>query len=70
MKREPAFWIGFIFAAILAVLQVANGSGLIGSDVLATIQLAIDPDNGGWLLPIVIGIVTRFFVTPATRIGW
>lgn len=66
----PAFWVGFIFSAILAVLQVAQGNGLIGQDVVDTIALAIAPEKGGWLLPLVIGLVTRFFVSPAKEVGW
>lgn len=66
----PALWIGFIASAILAVLQVAQGHGLIGQDIVDTVALAIAPERGGWLLPFIIGAVTRFFVSPAKEVGW
>lgn len=67
--REPAFLIGVLFSAVFAVLQVLNGNGLIGDDLLRTVGIAIDPTQGGWLLPIIIGLVTRVFVSPAERPG-
>ena len=67
MSREPAVIIGIIAACLWAVVQTLSGQGVIGADVAATIGLAIDPAQGGWLIPLVVGIVTRFFVyAPAT----
>lgn len=66
----PALWIGFIASAILAVLQLAQGNGLIGQDVVDTIALALAPEKGGWLLPFILGAATKFFVTPAAEVGW
>lgn len=70
IKGGPAFWVGFIASCILAVLQVAQGNGLIGQDLIDTIALTIAPEKGGWLLPAIIGLVTRFFVSPAKEVGW
>lgn len=66
IKREPAVVIGIIAAAILAVLQSLAGNGVIGQDVVDTIGSAIDPTKAGWAIPILVGLVTRFFVSPAT----
>lgn len=60
-KREPAIIIGIVAAAVLAVVQSLGGNGVIGESVQATITAAIDPTSG-WALPILLGIVTRFFV--------
>jgi len=70
IKGGPAFWVGFIASAILAVLQLAQGNGLIGQDLLDTVALALAPEKGGWALPLLIGLVTRFFVSPAKEVGW
>lgn len=61
LNKEPAVLIGVLFAAVLAVVQVLSGEGIIGTDIADTITKALDPTTG-WALPIVIGIVTRFFV--------
>ena len=68
-QREPAVWIGIIAAVLLALATQLAGNGLISSDLLATVQTAIDPTQGGWLLPIVLGLITRFFVSPAAKPG-
>ena len=65
IKREPAVVIGIIAAGILAAFQYAAGAGVIGTDILDTIGKAIDPTTG-WAIPILVGLVTRFFVSPAT----
>jgi hypothetical protein len=62
LKAEPAVVIGVIAACILAVAQTLAGNGIISSDVFATIAGALDPAKGGWALPIILSIVTRFFV--------
>ena len=64
IKREPAVVIGIIAAAILAAVQVAAGEGILGADIADTIGKALDPTTG-WALPIIVGIITRFFVSPA-----
>lgn len=65
-NREPAVIIGIVAACTLAVIQTLAGEGIIGADVADTVSKAIDP-AGGWLLPIVLGIITRFVVfSPAT----
>ena len=61
LKREPAVIIGVIAAAVLAAISSLTGSGVIREDIAATITAAIDPTSG-WALPIILGIVTRFFV--------
>lgn len=65
LKREPAVVIGIIAAAALAVVQSLAGSGVVGQDVADTIGKALAPD-GGWAVPIIVAVVTRFFVTSAT----
>lgn len=64
IKNEPAVVIGVIAAAILAAVQYASGAGILGTDIADTIGKALDPTTG-WAIPIVVGIVTRFFVSPA-----
>jgi len=64
LKNEPAVLIGVIAAAILAAVQSLAGNEVITPDIAATVGNALDPASG-WALPIVIGIVTRFFVSPA-----
>jgi len=66
----PAILVGAIAAALLAAIQSLAGDGVIGEDVLATVAGALDPTKGGWLLPLLIGALTRFFVSPAERVGW
>lgn len=68
IKREPAVVIGVIAACVLAVIQVLSGAGIIGVDIADTIAKALDPTTG-WAIPIVIGVITRFFVSPAERPG-
>jgi amino acid permease len=68
IKREPAVVIGIVAAVILAVIQTLAGQGVLGTDVADTFAKALDPTTG-WALPIVLGIVTRFFVSPATKVG-
>lgn len=66
IKREPAVVIGILAAALLAAIQTAAGEGVVGQDIADTIVKALDPTTG-WALPIIVGIITRFFVSPATR---
>lgn len=68
IKREPAVIIGIVAAVLLAVVQSLAGQGVIGTDISDTIGKALDPTSG-WAIPIVLGIVTRFFVSPAAKPG-
>lgn len=68
IKGEPAVVIGIVFAAVLAAIQSLAGNNVISPDLATTISHALDPQTG-WALPIVVGIVTRFFVSPATKVG-
>ena len=68
IKAEPAVGIGIVAACGLAVVQTLAGSGVIGDDIAGTIGRALDPTSG-WALPIIIGLVTRFFVSPAEKPG-
>lgn len=68
LKSEPAVVIGVIAACILAVVQTLAGNGVIGPDLAATIGRALDP-SGGWLIPIIVSLVTRVFVSPAAKPG-
>lgn len=68
IKREPAVVIGILAACVLAVVQTLSGQGVIGTDFADTIGKAIDPTTG-WALPILVGIITRFFVSPAEKPG-
>jgi hypothetical protein len=66
LSREPAVIIGIIAAVIMAVVQTLTSNGVIGADVSDTVAKALDPSSG-WLIPIILGIVTRFFVfSPAS----
>jgi len=65
IRREPAVVIGIIAAAVLAVVQSLAGNEVISPDLAASVGKALDPQSG-WALPIVVGLVTRFFVSPAT----
>lgn len=66
-SREPAFLIGVIAAVVLAVVQTLVGQGILAPNIADTIAKAIDPNQGGWLLPIALGLITRFFVySPAS----
>jgi hypothetical protein len=64
VRNEPAVVLGILFAAVLAAIQSLAGNGVIEGDLAATIGRALDPQSG-WALPIVVGIITRFFVSPA-----
>lgn len=68
IKKEPAVVIGILAACVLAVVQTLAGNGVIGPDLAATIGRALDPTTG-WAIPIVVGIITRFFVSPAAEPG-
>jgi len=71
LKREPAVVISIIAAAVLAALQSLIGNDVISADIGATLIGFIDntstPDVplDGWGLLIVLGFLTRFFVTSA-----
>lgn len=65
LRREPAVVIGALAAAILAAVQALAGHNLVGADVLDFVAKALSPD-GGWAIPIIVALVTRFFVSPAT----
>jgi len=65
IRREPAVVIGIVFAAVLAAVQSLSGNGVIEPDIAASIGRALDPQSG-WALPIIAGIITRFFVSPAS----
>jgi hypothetical protein len=69
IKKEPAVVIGILASAVLAVITSLAGNGVISSDVAASIGNALDPSQGGWAIPILVGIVTRFFVSPASEPG-
>jgi hypothetical protein len=65
--KEPAVIIGIVAAVALAVVNTLAGQGVLGTDVADTVGKAIDPGQGGWLIPIVVALVTRFAVySPAT----
>lgn len=68
IRNEPAVVIGILAACVLAVVQTLAGEGVIGTDIADTIGRALDPSSG-WVLPIIVGIITRFFVSPAQRVG-
>lgn len=75
LKHEPAVIIAVIGAAILAAVQQASGAELLNPDFAQTITNLIDnpatpdvPFDGAAFL-ILVGIVTRFFVSPATSSG-
>jgi hypothetical protein len=65
-KREPAVVIGVLAAAVLAAVQSLAGNGILSGSVVDWLTNALDPSHG-WALPIVVGIITRFFVSPATK---
>jgi hypothetical protein len=65
--REPAVIVGIGAAVVLAVIQTLVGKGVLSPDIGTTIGQALDPTQGGWAIPIIVGIVTRFAVySPAT----
>ena len=63
-KNEPAVVIGIIAAAVYAAVQSLAGNDVIRPDIAETIGNALNPESG-WALPIIVGIITRFFVSPA-----
>lgn len=66
IKAEPAVAIGIVAAVVLAVVQTLGGHGVLSGNVVDWFTNALDP-NAGWAIPIVVGLVTRFFVSPATK---
>ncbi len=60
-KREPAVIIGIIAAFIGGGFVALGSAGYLDASTVATISAAL-----AFGLPIVQGIVTRFFVSPAT----
>ena len=68
IRKEPAVVIGIVAAAALAAVQSLAGNEVISPDFAETIGRAFDPEKG-WALPIIVGIVTRFFVSPAEKVG-
>lgn len=65
--REPAVVIGILAAVVLAVFQSLFGKGVIGPDLFNSVAGALDPTRGGWAIPVLVSIVTRFFVSPARK---
>lgn len=68
LKNEPALLLGLAFSAVVAVAQYAGGHDLIGQNAVDAIAKAFDPQTG-WAIPLILGIVTRFFVSPASKVG-
>lgn len=62
IRKEPAVVIGILAAVVLAVVNTLTGQGVLDPDIGVTIGKAIDPAQGGWAIPILVGVVTRFFV--------
>lgn len=75
LKKEPAVIIAILGAAVLAAVQQASGAELISPDLATTIANLIDnpatPEVpfDGTAMVILIGVVTRFFVSPASKPG-
>lgn len=75
IRREPAVVIGIVAAVALAVLQTLGGQGVLEPDLVATITGFFDNAStadvplDGWGMPIVLGVITRFFVSPADHVG-
>jgi len=65
LKREPAVVIGVLAAVVLAAVQSLGGNGIISGSIVDTVTKALDPQSG-WALPIVLAVVTRFFVVSNT----
>jgi len=65
LKAEPALIVGALASGIVAAVLYLAGHDVLGSDIVATVQNALDPAQGGWLIPLITGFVTRFFVSPA-----
>lgn len=68
LKKEPAVVIGALAAAFLAAVNVLVGNDLIGSGLGDFLTKALDPTSG-WALPLIVGVITRFFVSPAEKPG-
>lgn len=66
IRHEPALVIGFLAAIVLAGVQYANGQNLLPGGVLDWVTNALNPE-GGWAIPILVGFITRWFVSPATE---
>ena len=66
LKREPAVVIGVLAAIALAAVQSLGGHNLLSGSVVDWVTRALDP-NTGWAIPVVLGVITRFFVSPATK---
>ena len=66
LKAEPALIIGILGAAFVAGVQYAAGQDLVGPDAVSFVTRAFDPTQGGWANLLLAGIITRFFVSPAT----
>lgn len=61
-SREPAVWIGVIGSVVLVIAQQLLSSGIMtGETAVNTTNLIIS------LVPLITGIVTRAFVSPAKR---
>lgn len=75
LRNEPAVVIGVIAAAVMAGLQYASGAELVSADVVASVGRFFDNPTtaevplDGWGTTIVVGIITRFFVSPASKPG-
>lgn len=65
LKAEPAVVIGVLAAIILATVQSLGGADLLSGTLVDWVTRALNPD-AGWAIPIIVAIVTRFFVSPAT----
>lgn len=61
IKAEPAFFIGVLASAVLVLVQALGGRNLLSGTVVDWFVRAFDP-NSGWAIPIIVGLVTRFFV--------
>ena len=68
IRNEPAVIIGVLAAGVLAAVQAAGGQNLVGANVVDFVAKALDP-NGGWAIPVIVAIITRFFVSPAAKAG-
>lgn len=65
LKNEPAVVIGIVVATVAATLQSLAGQGVIGQDIVDTwSRLWGTIENPGPLSYVVVGIITRFFVSP------
>jgi formate-dependent nitrite reductase membrane component NrfD len=62
--KEPAFFIGLLGSVILAVAATLFGNGILTADQNQTITNIV-----AVLVPLITGLVIRFFVTPATTPG-